>query len=232
MHKASGGLPLAAAAGSIGVAIGLTLVGFLLVSDSRGDIADLVTVAQRARRAELVRFAGRGPDRCVYARPGRELCRWSLEGSVVTPSGAAPVAGPINLVCELPTDAASQAPGSCFVRGRAVAADAESKLPPVSAASDPLQRARHSAGILAEARNVAELSLLVGDVPDGCHTVYGGQLCRWSLGEDSPARERLAALAAGEGALELRCLLPLEDVDRPQHSCAVGRRGRPDLRAR
>jgi hypothetical protein len=224
VHKASAGLPLAAAGASIAVGIGLTVVGFLLVSDSRGEIADLVAVAQRAQRAELERFAGRGPDRCVYARPGRELCRWSLAGNVVTPSGPSRVAGPVNLVCELPEDRASQAQGSCFVRGRNAVADAEGELPPVSAPSDPLQRARHAAGLLAEAHNVAELSLLVGDVPDSCHTLYGGQLCRWSLEEGSGARERLAALAAGEGALELRCLLPLEDVERPQNSCVVVQR--------
>jgi hypothetical protein len=221
VHKASAGLPLAAAGASIAVAVGLTLAGFLLVRDSRGEIADLVSVAQRARRAEIERFAGRGPDRCVHARPGRELCRWSLAGRVVTPSGSAAVEGPVNLVCELPTDAASPAPGSCFARGRAVAAEAEGGLPPVSAPADASERARHAAGLLAEARNVGELSLLVGDVPDACHTVHGGQLCRWELRENSAARERLAALAPGEGALELRCLLPLEDVERPQHSCAV-----------
>jgi hypothetical protein len=202
------------------VAIGFVAVGVLMVSDSRGEIADLVAVAQRAHRAELVRFAGGQPDRCVFASPGRELCRWRLDGSVVRPSGSSLADGPVNLVCELPADALSEEPGSCFVRAEAAPAG-QHELPPVSAAADPVQRASHAAGILAEARTVTELSLIVGDAPDSCHTIYGAQLCRWKLDVGRAARERLSALAPGEGPLELRCLLPLEAVARLNQSCAV-----------
>lgn len=220
MVKATEGLPVVAAGGSIAVAVGFMAVGVLMVGDSRGEIADLVAVAQRARRAELVRFAGGEPDRCVYASPGRELCRWRIDGSVVVASGSSPVDGRVNLVCELPADALSDEPGSCFVRAQTASAE-QTELPPVSAAADRAQRASHAAGILAEARTVTELSLIVGDAPDACHTLYGGQLCRWSLGVGIAARERLSALAPGEGPLELRCLLPLEGVERLQQSCAV-----------
>lgn len=219
MEKGIGGRA-AAAGGSLAVALGLVAAGILIVKDSHGEISDLVTVAMRAQRAELVRFAGGPPDRCVFASPGRELCRWRLEGRVVTPAGSEPLVGPQNLVCELPRDPSSEDAGSCFVRG-AAAAPQDEALPPVSSPGDPRESARHAAMILAEARNVGELSLLVGDVPDGCHTVYRGQICTWSLAPGSAAYERLAALAQGEGALELRCVLPLEAVDRAGQSCAV-----------
>lgn len=219
MKKATGGLPVAAAGGSIAVAVGFVAVGILMVGDSRGEIADLVAVAQRASRTELVRFAGGEPDRCIYASPGRELCRWRLDGNVVKPSGSSRVDGPVNLVCELPADTLSDERGSCFVRAQN--ASEQAGLPAVSAAADPARRASHAAAILSEAHTVAELSLIVGDAPDACHTIFGGQLCRWSLGVGSGARQRLSALAPGEGPLELRCLLPLEAVARLYQSCAV-----------
>jgi len=218
--KATRSVPVAAAGSSLLVAVGLTVIGFLIVNDSRGEIADLVAVAQRAERAELVRFAGGQPDRCLYAGPGRELCRWEIAGTVVVPLGSAAIQGPLKLVCELPTGAARDQRGSCFVRGEA-AAFAGAPLPPVSSAATPEQQARHAAAVLGEARTIAELSLLVGDAPESCHTVYAGQMCRWSLPEGSGGRERLAALAGDEGLFELRCLLPLEATGRPPESCAV-----------
>lgn len=220
MAKATGGLPVAAAGGSIAVAIGFVAVGVLMVSDSRGEIADMVAVAQRGHRAELVRFAGGAPDRCVYASPGRELCRWRLAGSVVRPSGTSVAGGPVNLVCELPSDVLSDQPGSCFVRAQMASEEADG-LPPVSAAADPVRRASLAATILAEARTVTELSLIVGDAPDSCHTIFGAQLCRWKLDVGRAARDRLSALTPGDGPLELRCLLPLEAVERMNQSCAV-----------
>jgi hypothetical protein len=201
------------------VAVGLTIVGFLMVSDSRSEIGDLVSVAQRAERAELVRFAGGEPDRCVYAGPERELCRWQIDGTVLVPSGSTPVKGPVMLVCELPANLASSESGSCFVRGREALGDSE--LPPVSAPGTRVQQARHAAGILAESRTIGELSLLVGDAPETCQTVYAAQVCRWALPQGSGAHQRLAALAEGQGDLELRCLLPLEQAERLAQSCAV-----------
>jgi hypothetical protein len=61
----------------------------------------------------------------------------------------------------------------------------------------------------------------VGDAPEACQTVYAGQVCRWSLVPGSGAHTRLAALGDGEGDLELRCLLPLDPVQRLPRSCAV-----------
>ena len=123
------------------------------------------------------------------------------------------------LVCDLPANAASTESGSCFVRGQEAFRD--SGLPPVSSAGTRVQQARHAAGILAESRSIGELSLLVGDAPETCQTVYAAQVCRWALPQGSGAHRRLAALAEGEGDLELRCLLPLERAERLAQSCAV-----------
>jgi hypothetical protein len=215
MSEASRGLPWAAAGGSIAVAIGMTVVGILMVGDGRSEPVDLAAVAAGAHRAELVRLAGGEPEGCVYAGPNRELCRWRIEGNVVGALDSP--AGEVNLVCELPLTPDLEGAGDCFVGPRSL----EDELPPVGAPGDDGWPAPSGASALAAARTVTDLSRLVGDGPDGCQTVYAGQLCRWRLATGSPGHARLGGIVPGLGDKELRCMLPLEGDDRPQHSCVV-----------
>ncbi|MDJ0849817.1 MAG: hypothetical protein QNK04_15715 [Myxococcota bacterium] len=213
-------LPWAAALASLAVGFGLLAMGVLIANAGRIDAVRVETIAPGASLASVERLAGGKAERCLYAGPGRELCRWEIEGRLVDPSGPQPIqdpeTGPIILVCELPSDGSQAQQGTCFVGSRPFV----STLPPVSAASDAAERVRLAAEALDAARDVTALSRLVGDAPDACRTRWGGQMCVWRLEAGMPGSARLAALADGEGQKELRCLLPLADP-RPDGSCAV-----------
>jgi hypothetical protein len=182
-----------------------------------------------AARAELVRFAGRQPDRCVYSAPHRELCRWRLEGRLIQPGQVDPggLPGGVNLICDVPIDHRSQAAAECAAFARKAGAfpslPGAEGLPPVSARPapparvDPAEAARRIAG----ARSLRDLSHLVGDVPNDCLTGRGVQTCRWRIAEDAAGHGIFAAGAGAVGALELRCRLPIDGSGRPAESCRV-----------
>lgn len=219
MKKAIRELPWAAAGGSIAVGVGLLAMGVLIATAGRGEPLPRASTAAGATLATVERLAGGGPERCVYAAPGRELCRWEIEGRLVEPRGAEPAATRLVLVCELPAEGGQEpaAAGSCFIG--TLAGDAW--LPPVSAGPDVSERARQAATrALAAARDVTSLSRLVGDAPETCQTLWGGQLCRWGLRLERLASPDLALLTEGQGDKELRCLLPLAG-GRADGSCAV-----------
>jgi hypothetical protein len=182
--------------------------------------------------SDLVRFAGGPPDRCVYSAPDRALCRWRIEGRLIRRGHADPraVPGGVNLVCDVPIGAASGSEGACVVLALGPAAvpslpeSDRDKLPPVSAARPappppptPMQAARQ----LAEARNVRELSHLVGDVPGDCLTGRGVQTCHWRIAAGEVGHGIFAAIAGAEGSVELRCRLPIDGSERPAESCLV-----------
>ena len=173
-----------------------------------------------ATKAELSSFAGREPERCVFSAPSLELCSWRLAESdrgwavLAEPLGAR---SGVNLVCEIPIDGSPRAEGSCA--GYAVAA---AQLPAVSAsAGAPEARRQAAEQRLAAALTVRELSDLLGDAPDKCLTGMGVQTCAWSLSEEVAGYELVAALATESGALELRCLVPLDGTPRASDSCTV-----------
>ena len=185
-----------------------------------------------ATRSNLVRFTGGQPDRCVYSAPDRELCRWRIEGRLIRRGHAdqRAVPGGVNLLCDVPIRAASEAEGACVVL--ALEPDAvpslteadRDKLPPVSAARpapspsvSPMQAARQ----LAEARTVRDLSHLVGDVPEDCLTGRGAQTCHWRIAAGEAGYGIFAAVAGAGGTVELRCRLPIDGSDRPAESCLV-----------
>lgn len=169
---------------------------------------------------ELIEFAGHEPERCVYSAPSLELCSWRLGES---DRGWAVLAEPLgtrsdlNLVCEIPIDGSPRAEGSCI--GYALAA---SPLPAVSASIGAVEARRDAAEQrLAAARTVRELSDLLGDAPDKCLTGMGVQTCAWSVSEEAVGYGLVGALASSAGALELRCLVPLDGSPRAADSCTV-----------
>lgn len=204
--------PWAAAGGSLVVGVGLLAMGVLLARAAHGEPPAFTDLAQGATRTHVSDFAGSEPERCAHAGPGREVCTWRIEGSLVEPGGHHAAGDSVDLVCELPVHAAGDGVGSCFVRGRRESA--KPALPPVGAAADDVVLER---GRLDAARTLFELSRLVGTAPAECLTRYNAQLCRWPLDRAL----RLSALAESEGEPELRCWLPLDGRRRPVESCQV-----------
>jgi hypothetical protein len=213
------------------VAAGLTLTfltgaGLLLRGGEPApppEIPDL-----RDEIAAVTRVAGGPPDRCFVAAPDRQVCRWHVQGRLMSgkrPTRPGGEAG-LYLVCELRRGEA-EAPACVAHALDAVGARLQEPtgLPPVSAASgsDPLEGRRTRARIeLSVARTLPELSHLVGDVPDRCRTGLGIQHCEWQLRPGSAGHERLAGLAATDAALALRCALPLDGAPREIDDCSLG----------
>ena len=81
--------------------------------------------------------------------------------------------------------------------------------------------ARVSARWLIQARTVTQLSHLVGDAPDACHAGSMSQTCSWTIQSSAVNFDLFAALAPGERAVELRCVLPVEGGQRVANSCDV-----------
>jgi hypothetical protein len=173
-----------------------------------------------ATKVELSEFAGREPERCVFSAPSLELCSWRLGE---TDRGWAVLAQPLgarndlNLVCEIPIDGSPRAQGSCT--GHALVA---AQLPAVSAGAGADEARREAAEQrLAAALTVRDLSDLLGDAPDKCLTGMGVQTCAWSVSEGAAGYAMVAALSTQPGALELRCLVPLDGSPRASDSCTV-----------
>jgi hypothetical protein len=177
--------------------------------------------------AAVTRVAGGPPERCFVAAPDRKVCRWLVEGRLM--SGKSPTrpggeAG-LYLICELRRGAADEP--ECVAHALDTA-DARLQdtagLPPVSAASgiDSFEERRTRARIeLSVARTLVELSHLVGDVPDACRTGLGIQNCEWQLRPESAGRERLGVLAATDAAATLHCALPLDGAPRRTDACSL-----------
>ena len=180
-----------------------------------------------AEIAAVTRVAGGPPERCFMAAPDRKVCRWLVEGRLM--SGKSPTrpggeAGLV-LVCELRRGAADDPECVAHALDTADARPQDAAgLPPVSAASgsDSLEQRRTRARIeLSVARTLVELSHLVGDVPDLCRTGLGIQNCEWQLRPESEGHERLAVLGATDAAATLRCAVPLDGTPRRADTCSL-----------
>jgi hypothetical protein len=175
---------------------------------------------------QVIAFAGGPPERCVYARPDREVCTWKLEGTLLSP-GAAPAAAAaadgVNLICELPIKPDADFEGTCTPHARAAAAD----LPPVSAGHPSNGRPVADAPgrpvpvpELDDAASVLDLSQRLGDAPDVCRTGLQKQTCIWRIRAETAARS-FALVRSSDGPVELRCTLPLDGRDRAPGSCSA-----------
>ncbi len=221
MKNSTRSLPWVAAAASLLVGFGLLAMGVLIANAGRIEPAPVQKIGTGATFESVERLAGGKAERCFYAGPGHELCRWELDGRLVEPTGAEPIeeleTGPIILVCELPSQGNPMVQdGVCFVGSRPFVPE----LPAVSAPADAAERIRLAAEALEAARDLTTLSRLVGDAPETCETRWGGQVCAWRLRAGMPGTTTLAALGEGDGEQELRCLLPLA-APRATGTCAV-----------
>jgi hypothetical protein len=203
--------------------MGLVTGGVAALTATRGgrEAAAIPPPVAALTRDQVVAFAGAEPERCVFAKPGRELCTWSLPGRVFRPDEDPVDSDGVKLVCELPSAATSAGAGSGSCRVHPLSARAPAAaLPPVGAG--PAGAGRDAPSNLASARDVTAISHLVGDAPQRCRTRRDDQLCEWELQRSNPAHVPLVALARADGPLRLRCRLPLDGRARPSDSCAVG----------
>ncbi len=204
--------------------------GFLVGSggpDAVMDDADDASVSGLTRD-QVVIFAGREPERCHFAAPDREICVWKLAGRLFGPDVPAAGGKGVNLVCELPIDVFEAEPGTCAAYVRETGVALADGLPPVSASppaiADQAQpKASEVLRRLADAGRIRELSDLVGDAPRACRTGLGVQTCSWRISEWAPSYALFDVAAAGEGTLELTCLLPIDGEVREANSCSVSR---------
>jgi hypothetical protein len=171
-----------------------------------------------ASHAELDALAGHGPDRCVHARAGRQVCRWQLAGQLFRRDQPA-ATGALNLVCDLPKNrAAGSGPCVALEAPADGALQAPAVLPQVSAAPPKIE---HALAALTEASDMLALSQLAGDVPAVCRARMDFQECRWNLREGTSGHRLLASLVGKKGPIALDCLLPLDGGPRTEHSCRV-----------
>ena len=211
----------------IGIGLGsvlLAAIGGIAFAGSDGGSREL-----RAVLTDLVQFAGGEPERCVFAGPDRQICRWEMEGRLLTgdssqnsskdshrDSNNASSSNRVHLICE--TRIGEAAPG---------ADDGACSVYPVlaeeirSADATGTTARRDTAQRLVEARTVTELSDLVGDIPDDCATGTGTQLCQWRLDESTIGRLQLQQLAETVAPVHLRCELPLDGEPRAVGSCGM-----------
>jgi hypothetical protein len=162
----------------------------------------------------VIAFAGGPPERCVYARPDREICTWKLDGTLLAP-GSTPATEGVNLVCELPIRPGGEFAGTCTPHAR----NATAELPPVSAGdASKVDLERRGRGRplheLDDAATLLDLSQRLGDAPEICRTGVQQQTCVWRVPEPIAARSFASA-----GPLELRCTLPLDGSARAPGSC-------------
>jgi len=161
---------------------------------------DSASASLPSSEAGVEQLAGGPADRCVYASPGRKLCRWQLDGRLVRPitRGGVGDGGRVRLLCELPTG--GEGPGACQVHPIG-----ETALPAVAAlgaVQDPYRALS----------TLASLGQALGDVPERCTTLGFAQSCTWPLAGDA---------GSGSGEPVLRCLLPLDGSPRADDSCEV-----------
>lgn len=197
---------------------GLALVALLTLSGSlpgrAGEAGGPDSVAGDVDPASL---GGGAPDRCVFAAPDLELCRWEFQGRLFAAGTDAPrpPVRLIHLICELPLGAQESAEPRCRIHTRV-----PSPLPPV-AASGPQERPLRGLQALHPARTLAELSHALGDIPERCQTGAGQQTCVWLLRPGSNGHRHLEG-SEGEPLL-LRCALPLDGSPRSSGSCSTAR---------
>jgi hypothetical protein len=202
------------------------------------DAPPLADFEAAGRKEDIVRMTGMPATRCTWSRPQAELCTWRLANRDSAWWTLAPTVDTkyqVNLVCEFPTDGSATA-RACTVFPRKSLPVAV--LPQVASRSEwaatdryaPEPSREPSAGDsrgeaqrqLDEAETVAQMTALVGDVPDLCEAVSGGrQFCTWKAGNQAQGYELLAATIDTRKRVQLSCTFPSDGGPRASGSCRV-----------
>jgi hypothetical protein len=167
-------------------------------------------------KAQLLRATTLEPTRCVWSRPGYELCAWQLGDRNAAWYALADTIGTrhrVNLICELRLDDAPRE-RACLVVPAA--------SPPTTGSSRSRIRISPAAAqsALDAATNVWELSELVGDVPERCHDVAAEtKLCVWRANRRTHGFATLRPLLESRAPVQLSCELPADGSDRAHASC-------------
>jgi hypothetical protein len=213
-------LPKRSLAALVFVAIGAPAGAAVLMGTVASELGPDAPGVPAVTRERIVALTGSEPERCVYSTPDLELCTWHLEGQLLS-SGPPNALPGVNLVCEVPVASAGDAVGSCSAHARGIE-DPDAGLPHVSSRPPHMpDMLGLSASQLAQARTVTQLSQLAGDAPDTCRLGIRNQTCSWTIHDDAVNFMLFAALAPGEGMVELRCVLPVDGGRRVANSCDV-----------
>jgi len=202
------------------------------------DAPPLADFEAAGRKQDIVRLTGMPPTRCTWSRPEAELCTWRLANRDSAWWTLAPTVDTkyqVNLVCEFPTDG-SAAARACTVfprkslpvaalpqvASRSAWAATDTRAPEPSrepGAGDSRSEAQHQ---LDEAETVAQMTALVGDVPDRCEALSDGrQFCTWKAGNQAQGYELLAATIGTSKRVQLSCTFPSDGRPRASGSCRV-----------
>jgi hypothetical protein len=195
-----------------------------------------VLPAQRTR-ADLEVFLGGAPARCIASTAGLELCEWQLgdRASAWKPlARSIDTRARINVLCELPADGSSRAPGSCSAYPResdhspwALPNLHPSRRGDASVADRRAARervAQRAEATLAQASTLLEISRLIGQAPDQCLPPQSGiRTCLWRATSRTLGHGMLAATieAPRRKKLRLECRLPADGSAREAGSCEV-----------
>jgi hypothetical protein len=160
-------------------------------------------------KGELTRFMGTYAGRCLPTRPGFQLCKWEVGDryqSWETLARAIGTSRRVTVICELPSDGGPRGPDSCGIYAR--------ESHDYSGGREQALRA------LEEARTLAALSSLVGDLPHSCREeVPGTRTCIWRVSNREAGYGLLAAAADANGQLRLVCEIPVDGGPRAAGSC-------------
>ena len=164
--------------------------------------------------ADVELFMGAEPDSCVPSGPAWELCAWRYIGNR-HPSWRAlaneiGTSARVNVICEFEVVDGQLGPDPCTIH------QAKDKIfriaPTVGISASPSKLARTAQSILDGARNIDDLSRLVGDIPNRCVDGESDeQRCVWFLTGRTAGRSLLSATAGRNFKTKrFTCHLPLD----------------------
>jgi hypothetical protein len=185
---------------------------------------------------ELSGFVGMVPEHCLKSSLDTDLCQWSAGNRL---PGWRPMATAIgtrdrvNLVCELPASGAPRAPASCSIHPRRsnryswsvpTGRKTKARRPLDESASQARERNRSTANAwIEQARTLAELSRLMGAIPESCTLQSDGaeQACLWRTDDQTFGHGTLAAWLEVSKSKKIRfhCRLPFDGSPRAPASC-------------
>lgn len=179
-------------------------------------------------RDEISHRIGLPPAGCVSLLPDGEACEWRVDARhAFYPElrRQLPVRDRIGVICALPADGGTLAPGACSLHQRRsnrsrVSPPAQTK--PGQSRSKLLAslRSREQARIDA-AQTLLEMSRTLGQLPEGCRARDGENDCEWRLSNTSYGHGTVALLVRAGMHQKVRwsCRFPNDGSPRGSESC-------------
>ena len=197
-------------------------------------------LASYSDKQQLSQFVGVVPSLCLPSTRTTDLCEWRANVRAAGWRAMANTIGTgdrLNLICELPVSGDSRAPGSCTIHPRrsnryswklpSKAGTRRGAAPP-AAVAEVRERYRNTANQwMAEAKTMAQLSRLMGAIPDECtRSTEKEQFCTWRTTSHTFGHGTLVVWlgTSKRPKIRLHCVLPTDGSPRAPDSChaAIG----------